>query len=101
MTTSPGVPEPSAQLLRLAAEVRQAAIALGQSDDNQRRKALMAMANSLLSSSEQIVRANRLDLEKARTEGLASALMARLKLDKSKLVSAINGLRQLAQLSDP
>ena len=34
MTTSPGVPEPSAQLLRLAAEVRQAAMALGQSDDN-------------------------------------------------------------------
>ncbi|RPF99189.1 MAG: glutamate-5-semialdehyde dehydrogenase [Prochlorococcus sp. TMED223] len=101
MTTSPGVPEPSAQLLRLAAEVRQAAMALGQSDDNQRRKALMAMANSLLSSSEQIVRANRLDLEKARTEGLASALMARLKLDESKLNSAIEGLRQLAQLSDP
>ena len=101
MTTSPGVPEPSAQLLRLAAEVRQAAMALGQSDDNQRRKALMAMANALLSSSEQIVRANRLDLEKARTEGLASALMARLKLDESKLNSAIEGLRQLAQLSDP
>ncbi|CAI8228902.1 MAG: Gamma-glutamyl phosphate reductase [Prochlorococcus marinus str. MIT 9313] len=101
MTTYPGVPEPSAQLLRLAAEVRQAAMALGQSDDNQRRKALMAMANALLSSSEQIVRANRLDLEKARTEGLASALMARLKLDESKLNSAIEGLRQLAQLSDP
>ena len=101
MTTYPGVPEPSAQLLRLAAEVRQAAMALGQSDDNQRRKALMAMANALLSSSEQIVRANRLDLEKARTEGLTSALMARLKLDESKLNSAIEGLRQLAQLSDP
>ncbi|MEC9453188.1 MAG: gamma-glutamyl-phosphate reductase, partial [Cyanobacteriota bacterium] len=101
MTTSPGVPEPSAQLLRLATEVRQAAMALGQSDDNQRRKALVAMANSLLSSSEKIVRANRLDLEKARTDGLASALMARLKLDESKLNSAIEGLRQLTQLSDP
>ena len=49
MTTSPGVPEPSAELLQRAAKVRRAAMALGQSDDDQRRKALMAMATSLLS----------------------------------------------------
>ncbi|MDP6202837.1 MAG: glutamate-5-semialdehyde dehydrogenase [Prochlorococcus sp.] len=101
MTTSPGVPEPSAELLQRAAKVRRAAMALGQSDDDQRRKALMAMATSLLSCSEQIVAANRQDLERARAEGLAPALMARLKLDEAKLVSAIDGVRQLAQSSDP
>lgn len=101
MTTSPGVPEPSAELLQLAVKVRLAAMALGQSNDDQRRKALLAMATSLLSCSEQIVTANRQDLERARAEGLAPALLARLKLDEAKLVSAIEGVRQLAQLPDP
>ena len=101
MTTSPGVPEPSAELLQLAVKVRRAAMALGQSNDDQRRKALLAMATSLLSCSEQIVTANRQDLERARAEGLAPALLARLKLDEAKLVSAIEGVRQLAQLPDP
>jgi glutamate-5-semialdehyde dehydrogenase len=76
-------------------------MALGQSNDDQRRKALLAMATSLLSCSEQIVTANRQDLERARAEGLAPALLARLKLDEAKLVSAIEGVRQLAQLPDP
>lgn len=101
MTTSPGVPEPSAELLQLAVKVRRAAMALGQRNDDQRRKALLAMATSLLSCSEQIVTANRQDLERARAEGLAPALLARLKLDEAKLVSAIEGVRQLAQLPDP
>lgn len=101
MTTAPGVPEPSAELLQLAVKVRRAAMALGQSNDDQRRKALLAMATSLLSCSEQIVTANRQDLERARAEGLAPALLARLKLDEAKLVSAIEGVRQLAQLPDP
>ena len=41
---SQGVPEPSADLLRLATAVRRAALGLGQSSNQHRQQALMAMA---------------------------------------------------------
>ncbi|MEC8440749.1 MAG: glutamate-5-semialdehyde dehydrogenase [Cyanobacteriota bacterium] len=98
MTT---VPEPSAELLQRAGAVRLAAVDLGQTSDSQRAEALAAMADALFERAEAIVEANRLDLERSSYEGLAPALMARLKLDASKLAGAIDGVRQLAALPDP
>ena len=95
------VPEPSAALLQRAAAVRRAAVDLGQTDDGQRALALQAMADALTDRSESILAANREDLERSAAEGLAPALMARLKLDATKLAAAIDGVRKVASLSDP
>jgi glutamate-5-semialdehyde dehydrogenase len=81
--------------------VRRAAMALGQCSDSERRQAVLAMADALEASSASIVAANRADLEAAAADGLAPALVARLKLDAGKLTSAIEGVRQVAQLPDP
>jgi len=98
MTT---VPEPSAELLQRAAAVRLAAVDLGQTDDGQRAAALQAMADALDERAAAIVAANREDLERSAAEGLAPALMARLKLDATKLAGAIEGVRKVAALEDP
>ena len=74
---------------------------LGQIDDGGRRAALQAMAEALERDAEAIVAANAADLEDAAAEGLAPALVARLKLDRSKLNGAIEGVRQVAALADP
>ena len=95
------VPEPSAELLQRAAAVRLAAVDLGQTDDAQRAAALQAMADALEDKAAAIVAANREDLERSAAEGLAPALMARLKLDATKLAGAIEGLRKVAALEDP
>lgn len=95
------VPDPSPELLQRAAGVRRAAMALGQCSDQQRREALLAMAAALEAQAEAIVAANRADLEAAAADGLAPALVARLKLDAAKLAGAIEGVRQLAALADP
>jgi glutamate-5-semialdehyde dehydrogenase len=81
--------------------VRRAAMALGQCSDSERRQAVLAMADALEASAASIVAANRADLEAAAADGLAPALVARLKLDADKLSSAIEGVRQVAQLPDP
>jgi glutamate-5-semialdehyde dehydrogenase len=99
--TLQGVPEPSPELLRLATAVRRAATALGQTDDAQRQQALESMAAALQRHTDAIVEANRQDLEQAVTEGLAPALVTRLKLDAGKLAGAIDGVRQVATLPDP
>ena len=95
------VPEPSAELLQRAAAVRLAAVDLGQTDDAQRAAALQAMADALDEKAAAIVAANREDLERSAAEGLAPALMARLKLDATKLAGAIDGVRKVAALEDP
>ncbi len=95
------VPEPSAELLQLAFDVRRAALSLGHTTLDQRRSSLMKIAESLSTRSREIVAANKEDLDRSEADGLTSALMARLKLDESKLEGAIEGLRRLARLPDP
>ena len=69
--TSPAVPEPSAELLRLATGVRRAATDLGQTSDEQRQQALEAMAAALHHHGDRIVAANAADLAQAEADGLA------------------------------
>ncbi|OUX72686.1 MAG: glutamate-5-semialdehyde dehydrogenase [Synechococcus sp. TMED90] len=95
------VPVPSPELLQRAGAVRRAAVDLGMADDGQRMEALQAMAEALADRSDALVAANREDLERSAAEGLAPALMARLKLDAAKLEGAIDGIRKVASLRDP
>ena len=85
------VPDPSPALLERAAAVRRSAMALGQCSDQQRRQAVLAMADALEANRDQILAANQADLEAARGDGLAPSLVARLKLDGAKLDGAIAG----------
>lgn len=95
------ITEPTLELLHRAAAVRRAAMELGRLDDPARRAAVEAMADALEESAEEILAANRDDLEAAGRDGLAAPLVARLKLDGAKLAGAIEGLRQVAALGDP
>ena len=76
-------------------------MALGRCSDQERRQAVLAMADALEAEASQIVAANAADLEAAAADGLAPALVARLKLDAKKLAGAIEGVRQVAELPDP
>ena len=74
---------------------------LGRLADQQRRAAVEAMAVALEAARERILAANQADLAAAASDGLAPALVSRLKLDAPKLAAAIEGVRQVAQLPDP
>ncbi|MEB3255179.1 MAG: glutamate-5-semialdehyde dehydrogenase [Synechococcaceae cyanobacterium] len=100
-STATAVPDPSPELLERAAATRRAAMALGRLDDRERRRAVLAMADALEASAEAIVAANAEDLAAAERDGLSAPLVARLKLDRAKLVAAIDGVRQVAALEDP
>ncbi|MFN9643577.1 MAG: glutamate-5-semialdehyde dehydrogenase [Cyanobacteriota bacterium] len=100
-THLPPPPEPGPDLLRRAASVRRSAMALAQCDDGQRQAAVAAMADALERARDSILAANQADLEAAAAEGLAPALVARLKLDAAKLALASEGVRQVAALEDP
>ena len=74
---------------------------LGRLSDGERRQAVEAMAAALEAAADRILAANQADLEAAAADGLAPALVARLKLDAAKLAGGIEGVRQVAQLPDP
>jgi glutamate-5-semialdehyde dehydrogenase len=84
-----------AQLTRLAAQ------GLAAQPAAVKNQALEAIAQALESSSADIVAANVEDCDLAQANGLASALYARLKLDRGKLAAAIAGVRSVAALADP
>ena len=95
------IPDPSPELLQRALAVRRSALALGQCSDGQRCEAVLAMAAALEADGAAILAANQRDLEAAVADGLAPALVARLRLDPTKLAAAIAGVRQVAALADP
>ncbi len=63
--------------------------------------ALLAAADVLVSGVDEVLAANRTDLERAVTEGMATTLVDRLRLDEARVEAMAGGLRQVAGLADP
>ncbi len=66
-----------------------------------KNKALLAMADALIGSADEILEGNRRDLDKGVKDGLSSALMDRLALDEKRIGDMADGLREVAALPDP
>lgn len=64
-------------------------------------QALMDMADALEAGSQEIIAANRLDLEQGEKLGLTAALLERLMLDEKRIKDMAQGLREIAALPDP
>ncbi len=65
--------------------------------EESRNRLLMAMADRLLSESEAILAANRLDLEAARGS-ISEVMLDRLRLDEKRLEGMADGVRAIAAL---
>ena len=66
-----------------------------------RNTALKEISRALLSNQSKIKEANKLDLEKAVSAGLAAPIMKRLKFDGQKLSDVVAGIESLISLKDP
>jgi glutamate-5-semialdehyde dehydrogenase len=88
-------------LLEIAQKTKESARKLAVLSLEARNQALEAIANELESTLEEIIEANEADLLAAKKEEISTALYNRLKLGKSKLKSAIDGVRDVAKLPDP
>ncbi len=95
------VPQPGYDLLEKADKVRLASIKISQTENQNRIKALNFMADYLEKNTEEILKANSEDYERAEKKGISNALLSRLKLSKEKLNSGIEGVRKVGELSDP
>ena len=69
-------------------------------DTNVKNSALLAIRVALDASRQQLIEANRKDLERGRANGLDAALLDRLELKPSTIDSMLEGLGQVAALTD-
>jgi len=67
----------------------------------QKNEALLAIANLLVASTEQIIEANKLDLERGRSNGTSESMLDRLALDESRIKGIAEGVVQIVDLEDP
>jgi len=80
---------------------RAAAREIRRATDKSKAAALRAMADLIEERGEQLKRENALDLEAARHNGLAEAMVDRLALTDKTLAGMAQGLRQIAAMPDP
>ena len=82
-------------------QAKEASYFLGNVTSEQKQQALYKMAAALLSQQEAILKANKLDVEKAVQKGTSKAMLDRLSLNEERIHGMADGLRQVAALADP
>jgi len=90
-----------AAMLAFGQRARAAARQIRKASGLAKANALLAMADLLEARGEQLKRENALDLEAARRNGLAEAMVDRLALTDKTLAGMAEGLRQIAAMPDP
>ncbi|MDR0380657.1 MAG: glutamate-5-semialdehyde dehydrogenase [Oscillospiraceae bacterium] len=85
----------------LGGRARAAAPALAAAGTADKNRALFAVADALAAREEEILAANRKDVEAGRAGGMTSALLDRLTLTPARVAGMVGGVRQVAALEDP
>lgn len=67
----------------------------------ERNNALGEIAKALEDNKDNIIKANELDLQKAKEEGLQTPILKRLKFNEEKIKDVIKGINDLIRLPDP
>lgn len=91
----------AAYMVELGQQARAAARDVARSSTAVRNQALLATADLLDDSREELASANHKDLENGRANGLEEAMLDRLELTPARIDTMIEGLRQVASLPDP
>lgn len=69
--------------------------------DKQKSAALHAIAEQILQSEAEILKANQQDIENGQANGLSAAMLDRLKLDSDRLKAIANAVEDIAGQPDP
>jgi glutamate-5-semialdehyde dehydrogenase len=88
-------------LIELAKKAKEAKYKVALLPTDVKNKAILAVADALVSNSSTIISANSIDMENGVKKGLSQGLLDRLKLDEDRIKGMAEGLRQVVELDDP
>jgi glutamate-5-semialdehyde dehydrogenase len=85
----------------LALSARTAARTLVATTGEQRRQALLAIADEIDARTDEIIAANNRDIERAKADSMHPQMQDRLLLTRERIAGIASGARQVAALADP
>ncbi len=88
-------------LSEIASDAKAAALVLSRLDTETKNRVLQGMAAQIENHCDEILKANRQDLEFAKKEKIPGPLVARLAVDETKVLGMAQGIRSVSELSDP
>ncbi|MEM1989541.1 MAG: glutamate-5-semialdehyde dehydrogenase [Candidatus Bathyarchaeia archaeon] len=88
-------------VLNICKKAKEASCILARLPTETKNKALYNMADALEDHAEEILEANRIDVETSRARGVKESLLDRLILNKSRISKMAQCLREVAELPDP
>jgi len=86
---------------QLGKAAREAGRLLARADTAAKNAVLEAMAAEMEAGKKAILEANAIDMKNGRERGLDAALLDRLELNDERFAGMVDGIRQVATLSDP
>ena len=66
-----------------------------------KNNALTKIADAIVNSTDEILKANEIDMENGRNAGMKQGLLDRLKLTPDRIIQMAEGIRQVVSLDDP
>lgn len=86
---------------QLGQHARDASRAMARADSGKKTAALLAIRDALLANKAAVLAANETDMARGQANGLEASLLDRLELTDGRFAAMIEGLEQIAGLTDP
>jgi glutamate-5-semialdehyde dehydrogenase len=91
----------ASEIEQKARQAKRASRQLATASTTVKNAALNALADALVENSDEIVAANRRDIERGRADGLGDGIIDRLTLDAKRIQGIAEDTRTVARLADP
>ena len=88
-------------LTEIGKRVKNASVEIAVASTDDKNRILKALANALRENCDEILKANAIDLENGRNNGMSEALLDRLMLNKDRVEGMAQGIEGVISLPDP
>lgn len=89
------------ELIIMGQSAKEASYELGISSTKEKDNALVFMAEELINAKKDIIEANAIDLDIAKSKGTSKAMLDRLALNDERIEGMADGLKDVVKLQDP
>lgn len=88
-------------LVQLGINAKEAEKKLMVASTEEKNNALIKISEALIAHADEIIEANKADLENGENNGMAKSMLDRLKLDKERIEGMAKGVKDVVDLPDP
>ncbi|MCR5837363.1 MAG: glutamate-5-semialdehyde dehydrogenase [Lachnospiraceae bacterium] len=88
-------------MIEMGQKAKEAERVLSVATTEEKNKALQCIADAIIAGTDEIIKANAIDIENGKNNGMSVSLQDRLKLDADRIKGLAKGVTDVATLEDP